>query len=47
MEFSSRMETLGYANQPLHRIRQIRSDEKNLLLYHLALYSRHKTAYDF
>lgn len=45
--FSSRMETLGYIGQPFYSMRAIRSDEKNLPLYHLALFSRSSTAYDF
>jgi three-Cys-motif partner protein len=46
-EYSRLMETLGYLPVPFHRMKQIRSDEKNLPLYHLALFSRHNLAYDF
>lgn len=45
-EFSLSMETLGYIRQPLDRMKHVRSD-KNLPLYYLALFSRHKTAYKF
>jgi three-Cys-motif partner protein len=46
-EFSMSMESLGYIKQPLDRMKLVRSDEKNLPLYYLALFSRHKTAYKF
>jgi hypothetical protein len=41
------MESLRYLRQELHRMKLVRSDEKNLPLYYLALFSRHETAYDF
>ena len=41
------METLRYIQQPLDRMRHVRSVDKNLPLYYLALFSRHKTAYKF
>jgi three-Cys-motif partner protein len=47
VEFSASMEALGYIKQPLDRMKQVRSDEKNLHLYYLALFSRHQTAYKF
>lgn len=46
-EFSTSMESLGYLKQPLDRMKLVRSDDKNLPLYYLALYSRHQTAYKF
>jgi three-Cys-motif partner protein len=46
-EFARSMSSLGYLEQPLHRMRQVRSDVKNLPLYHLALFSRHELAYKF
>lgn len=46
-EFSGSMESLGYIKQPLDRMKLVRSDEKNLPLYYLALFSRHQTAYKF
>ena len=47
MEFSKSMESLGYLPTPPHRMKQVRSDEKNLPLYYLALFSRHDTAHTF
>jgi len=47
LEFSMSMESLGYLKQPLNRMKLVRSDEKNLPLYYLALFSRHQTAYQF
>ena len=46
-EFSLSMESLKYIKQPLHRMKLVRSVEKNLPLYYLALFSRHETAYNF
>ena len=46
-EFSSSMESLQYLKSPLDRMKQVRSDEKNLHLYYLALFSRHVRAYEF
>jgi three-Cys-motif partner protein len=46
-EFSDRMRTLGYLPTPPYLMKRVRSDEKNLPLYHLALFSRSKTAFDF
>ncbi|MFN7939387.1 MAG: three-Cys-motif partner protein TcmP [Bryobacteraceae bacterium] len=46
-EFSKSMETLGYLNTPTSRMRLVRSDEKNLPLYYLAMFSRHNTAHKF
>jgi hypothetical protein len=47
MEFASSMETLGYLPTPLHRMKRVRSDEKNLPLYYLALFSRNDRAHKF
>jgi hypothetical protein len=47
MEFSMSMKSLDYLEQPLDRMKLVRSDEKNLPLYYLALFSRHKTAFKF
>jgi three-Cys-motif partner protein len=44
-EFASSMETLGYLPTPLHRMKRVRSDEKNLPLYYLALFSRSDRAH--
>jgi three-Cys-motif partner protein len=46
-EFSKSMESLKYLHQELDQMKEVRSDEKNLPLYHLALFSRHETAYKF
>ncbi len=46
-EFSTSMKSLGYLEQRLDRMKLVRSDEKNLPLYYLALFSRHQTAYKF
>ncbi len=46
-EFSMSMESLGYLRQPTDRMKLVRSDEKNLPLYYLALFSRHQTAHKF
>ena len=45
--FSNRMEGIGYLPVPFHKMKQVRSDVKNLPLYHLALFSRHQRALDF
>lgn len=47
MEFARSMESLHYLHQELHQMKQVRSDEKNLPLYYLALFSRNETAYRF
>jgi three-Cys-motif partner protein len=46
-EYSGQMETLGYLRQPWDRMKEVRSDEKNLPLYRLALFSRHPLAYQY
>jgi three-Cys-motif partner protein len=46
-EFSKSMEALGYLPTPLDRMKLVRSDEKNLPLYYLALFSRRDTAHKF
>ena len=46
-EFTNSMETLDYAPPPLYKMKAVRSDDRNLPLYHLALFSRHKLAYEF
>jgi len=44
-EFAKRMCDLGYLPTP--RMKEVRSLEKNLPLYHLAFFSRHQRAYEF
>jgi three-Cys-motif partner protein len=46
-EFCSSMESLGYLKKPLDRMKLVRSLEKNLPLYYLALFSRSETAFKF
>ena len=46
-EFGRSMGTLGYIDPGLQNVATIRSQEKNLLLYRLALYSRHKLGAKF
>ena len=46
-EFARSMASLGYLEQRLDQMRMVRSDEKNLPLYYLALFSRNQTAYRF
>lgn len=46
-EYSGQMEKLGYLPVPWHNMKQVRSDEKKLPLYRLALFSRHPLAYEF
>lgn len=44
-EFAKGMESLGYLPTPLHRMKAVRSDEKNLRLYYIALFSRKEIAF--
>jgi three-Cys-motif partner protein len=46
-EFSRSMQSLDYLKTPLDRMKQVRSTERNLPLYHLALFSRNETAFKF
>lgn len=45
--FATQMETLGYLPVAFHQMKSVRSDAKNLPLYHLALFSRHELAYSY
>jgi three-Cys-motif partner protein len=45
--YAKQMETLGYLATGFEAMKQVRSDVNNLPLYHLALFSRHKRAYEF
>lgn len=45
--FSSQMETRGYISSPIEETKLVRSTEKNLPLYRLVLFSRHKLAKSF
>lgn len=46
-EFSASMQSIGYLETPLHRMKRVRSDEKNLPLYYIALFSRSERAFKF
>jgi three-Cys-motif partner protein len=46
-EFSRSMESIHYLKTPLDRMKPVRSVEKNLRLYYLALFSRSETAFKF
>jgi len=46
-ELSEQMKTIGYIPPPFYTMKEVRSEEKNLPLYHLALFSRSTRAYDF
>lgn len=46
-EFVRRMIDLGFRRDALTTMVEIRSDERNLWLYHLAFFSRHERGYDF
>lgn len=46
-EFRKSMGSLGYLEKPLHLMKLVRSVEKNLPLYYLALFSRNETAFKF
>lgn len=46
-EFGHSMESIGYIDPGIESAAPVRSDEKNLLLYRLALYSKHPLANKF
>ncbi len=46
-EFARSMESLGYLHQEVHQMVLVRSDEKNLPLYYVALFSRKELAYKY
>jgi hypothetical protein len=41
------MTRLGYLETPLDRMYPVRSDQRNLPLYYLAFFSRHRRGFDF
>ncbi|HZQ17367.1 MAG TPA: three-Cys-motif partner protein TcmP [Terriglobales bacterium] len=45
-EFAKSMERLGYLPTPLHKMKRVSSDEKNLPLYYIAMFSKHSLAHD-
>ncbi len=46
-EFTSSMATLNYIPPPFFTMKEVKSSEKNLRLYRLALFSRNERAYKF
>jgi hypothetical protein len=46
IEFSKRMESIGFLPTPLHEMRPIKLDN-GVTIYHLALYSKNEKAKDF
>ena len=45
--YAEQMHTLLYLPVEFNKMKQVRSDVKNLPLYHLALFSRHARAYEY
>lgn len=45
--FDASMQALNYMPTPIDKMRLVRSDEKNLPLYYVALFSRHPLAHKF
>ncbi len=45
--FAKRMRSLGFEETPTHSMHLVRSDDKNVPKYHLALFSRNQLAYKF
>jgi three-Cys-motif partner protein len=46
-EFARQMITVGYKEESLSSMVEVRSDDKNLPLYHLAFFSKHPLGYKF
>jgi three-Cys-motif partner protein len=46
-EFSASMESIGYLHQELYQMKLVRSDDKNLPLYYLTLFSKNELAYRY
>lgn len=46
-EFSASMESLDYLPTPIHQMKLVRSDDKNLPLYYIAPFSRNALAHKF
>jgi three-Cys-motif partner protein len=46
-QYGQSMSGLGYLPVPLSKMKEVRSSEKNLPLYHLAFFSQHKLGYKF
>ena len=41
------LQTLGYLPTPIHKMKRFRSDEKNLPLYYITMFSKHPVAHTF
>jgi hypothetical protein len=46
-QYAARMAAIGYLPAGLEKMKEVRSSEKNLPLYHLAFFSKHPRGYDF
>ena len=46
-QFTASMADLGYIAPPFYTMKEVKLQEKNLPLYHLALFSRHERAYQY
>lgn len=46
-EYANRMASLGYLAIGVDKMKEVKSDEKNLALYHVAFFSKSKTGYAF
>ena len=46
-EYAIRMKNLGHMHTPLEKMMEVRTPDKNMGLYHLAYFSRHKLGYKF
>lgn len=46
-EYAASMTRLGFLETPLYKMKKVRSGDKNLPLYYLALFSRSQKAHDF
>lgn len=46
-EYATQMAVLGYAKITVEKMKEVKSDDKNLPLYHLAFFSKNKMGYKF
>ncbi|MGD0480381.1 MAG: three-Cys-motif partner protein TcmP [Terracidiphilus sp.] len=46
MEFARSMSEVGYLETPLHQMKEVRTHDKNVPLYYIAMFSKHLRAYD-
>jgi len=45
-EFADSMSEVGYLRTPLHQMKAVRTHDKNVPLYYLAMFSKHQKAFD-